>query len=83
MRHLSGTECLCPPHLYAEAITPNVIRLAGGVSGRQLGLEEVVRVAPPGWDQGEQAWRLRKWASATREFAVRLHWLGLRLWPDH
>ena len=34
-------------HSYVEFLFPNVMEFGGGTFGRRLGLEEVIRVAPP------------------------------------
>ena len=42
-------QCLLfPPHSYVEATTPHAMILGHGVFGRLLGVDEVMRVVPPG-----------------------------------
>lgn len=45
------TESLCPSKIHTvEILSPNVMVLGGGASGRWLGLGEAMRVEPPWWD---------------------------------
>lgn len=42
---------VCPlPNSFAETLTHNGMVSEGGTSGRQLGLHEVMKVGPPGWE---------------------------------
>lgn len=37
---------MSPQHSYVEALTPNRMIFGGGAFGKQLGLDEIMRVAP-------------------------------------
>ena len=45
----TAMDLIMPPQVH-EAPTPNVMASGAGAFGRQLGLDEVIRVEPPWWD---------------------------------
>ena len=50
VRYCYGLNICVPPNSCVEDLTPNVMVLGGGAFGRQVGLDEVIRVEPPRWD---------------------------------
>ena len=47
-QHCESSMFAFPPYSYVEATTPHAMVLGHGVFGRLLGVDEVMRVVPPG-----------------------------------